>query len=103
MSKVSSVELLKELEGWESLEVDSEKMQEIRDAQETEGRDIASLFHQAFAQNDAGKQVLDIFIKESLLKPTVTANSTQFEAGIREGRCDFVRQILLNLELAEGS
>lgn len=102
MSQTSSVELLKNLEGWETLEIDSDKIQEIKDAQEVEGREMASLFRQAFT-SDAGKLVLDIMIKQTLLKPTVTPAATQFEAGIKEGRCDFVRQILINIELAEGS
>lgn len=101
MSK--SQELLKQLEGWGALDLESETLDEIRVEQEKEGRSLASLFHQAFVQNDAGKIILDIMIKQTILKPTVTPNATQFEAGIREGRADMVRQILLNIELAEGS
>ena len=67
-----------------------------------EAREIASLFHQTYVQNDAGALVLNIMIQKYLLKPTVTPNATQFDAGIREGRADIVRQILLNIEIAEG-
>lgn len=97
-----ATELLKKLQGWESLELDSEALEEIRKAQEMEGRELASLFHQCYVQNDAGRIVLDIMIKKTLMRPTVTPAATQFEAGIREGRADMVRQILLNIAIAEG-
>lgn len=98
-----TTELLKQLGGWEALEIDGDKLQEIRKEQEVEGRNMASLFHQTYVQNDAGKRVLEIMMKQTLLKPTVRPASSQFEAGIREGRADMVRQILLNIEIAEGA
>lgn len=103
MSNSRAQELLKEIEGWDALDIDSPALDKVRAEQEKEGRSLASLFHQAFVQNDAGRIVLDTMIKQTILKPTVTPNATQFEAGIREGRADMVRQILLNIELAEGS
>jgi len=98
-----SQELLKKIQGWSALDLDGPAFDEIKKEQEKEGRSLASLFHQAFVQNDAGSTILGIMIKQTLLKPTVTPSATQFEAGIREGRADMVRQILLNIELAEGS
>ena len=98
-----TVELIKQLRGWEALEIDGEKIDEIRKQQEAEGRELASLFHQTFVQNPAGQRVLELMIKQTIMRPTVTPAATQFEAGIREGKADLVRQILLNLEIAEGA
>ena len=98
-----TIELLKGLNGWESLEIDGEALENVRKEQEAEGRNIASLFHQTFVQNPAGARVLDLMIKQTLMRPTVKPASSQFEAGIREGKADLVRQILLNIEIAEGA
>lgn len=98
-----TIELLKSLDGWDSLEIEGDKLEAIRKEQEAEGRNLASLFHQAFVQNPAGQRVLEVMIKQTLMRPTVKPASSQFEAGIREGRADLVRQILLNLEIAEGA
>ena len=66
----------------------------------SKGREIASRFHECF-RTEAGQYVLNRLISITLLRPTVTPAATQFEAGIREGRADIVRQILTQLETAE--
>ncbi len=60
------------------------------------------LIHQVFKQNPKGKKLLALW-KETLISvPTVTPNSTQFEAGIAEGKKAVVREILLAINSVEG-
>ena len=49
----------------------------------------------------AGKKLLRWMVQRTVLKPTVTANSTEFQAGIREGQNDFVRQLLAMIQRAK--
>jgi len=65
-----------------------------------QARSIATNFRECFS-TEAGKFVLDRLINITILRPTVTPESTQFDAGIREGRADLVRQILQQVEFAE--
>ncbi|MAN64437.1 MAG: hypothetical protein CMI60_21100 [Parvibaculum sp.] len=91
------IEALKNKTGWAALDI--EGFTQI-DANVVKGREIASQFHECF-RTDAGQYVLNRLISITLLRPTVTPAATQFEAGIREGRADIVRQILTQLETAE--
>lgn len=93
------VSKVRQLEGWSSLDLEGEPIQELKAEQQAEAREIASLFYQCFT-TDAGKVVLDRLITITIMRPTVKPHSTQFEAGISEGRADIVRQILQQLELA---
>lgn len=68
---------------------------------EARAREIASLYRQTF-DSDAGQRVLEMLIKATLLQPIVKPHFTQFEAGIREGKADIVRQILAQIEFAKG-
>jgi hypothetical protein len=90
------IEPFSERDGWAALEIDEPQSRE----DEATGRHIASCFHECF-RTEAGKFVLDRLINITILRPTVTPASTQFEAGIKEGRADIVRQIMVNIELAE--
>jgi len=83
--------------GWASLDIDSPNQSK---EDEAKGREIASRFHECF-RTESGRFVLDRLINITILRPTVTPESTQFEAGIKEGRADIVRQIMANIELAE--
>lgn len=64
--------------------------------------EVASLFRQTFT-TDAGERVLDRLVMATLMQPIVKPHYTQFEAGIREGKADLVRQILAQIEFAKGS
>jgi hypothetical protein len=90
-----------ELQGWATLEIDDEGIRQTQEEQAEKAREIASLFHRVFKQNADGKRLLNLMMEATLLRPTVLPDSTEFDAGIREGRCDMVRQILQNIELAE--
>lgn len=98
---MNPVKEIQDLVGWGALDLGGEAHQAQRDKAEAEGRALASLFHRAFRQSEAGAQVLDHLITVTLMRPTVKPNDTQFQAGIREGRADIVRQILQQLEFAE--
>ncbi len=91
------IESFTELTGWESLELQPAT---LTPDQIAEARRIATTFHECF-RTESGQFVLDYLIKLTILRPTVTANSTQFEAGIREGKADLVRMILVQMEVAE--
>ena len=94
-----TVKLLKDLDGWGGLDLDNEAFDKLKEEQEKEGRSLASIFHQAFVQNDAGKIVLDLMIKQYLAKTIPDGKVTK--AGRQAGKADLIREILLNIELAE--
>jgi hypothetical protein len=91
---------LQATDGWEALEIDGEVLNQRKAGDAAKAREIASRVHECF-RSDAGKFVLDRLIQITLLRPTVTPAASQFEAGIREGRADLVRQILQQIETAE--
>ena len=63
---------------------------------------IEQLVHQVFEQNPQGKELLDIWKEALIMNPTVTPNSTQFQAGIAEGEKSFIRGIYLTIKKIEG-
>ena len=91
------IENVKTRKGWAALEIEPPGQSKENAAK---GREIASRFHECF-RSDAGQYVLDRLIAITLLRPIVTPASSQFDAGIREGRADIVRQILAQIETAE--
>jgi hypothetical protein len=54
-------------------------------------------------ESDDGKAVLDAMIKKYLLTDIVTANDTQFGAGIKQGRASVVKYILAQMEVSANS
>lgn len=60
------------------------------------------LMHQVFEQNPQGKDLLNLWKEALIMDPTVTPNSTQFQAGIAEGKKEFIRNILLTINKVEG-
>jgi len=56
------------------------------------------LIHKVFAQNEDGAALILQWKEALIMTPTVTENSTQFQAGMREGEKSFIRQILLTIE-----
>lgn len=63
------------------------------------GFDIA-LLHASVFNTEAGQRLLAIWIKAFYAYPIVRANEDAFSQGIREGRADVVRQLLVQLEIA---
>ncbi len=90
-----------ELDGWSQFEFDDESTKETQAEIEEKGKALATKYHQLYKQNPIGKEILAHMIRTTLMRATVLPQSTQFEAGIREGRADMVRQILQQIEIAE--
>lgn len=96
--------LLADVEGadWSALgsPIDAEKLAELDEKQRAQGLAIASDFRQCF-ETEAGGRVLQHLLRATLMRPTVSPDSTQFEAGINEGRCAMVRDIYLQIQAAK--
>ena len=61
----------------------------------------ASPLHRLFVQNEEGAALLKAWKEKLIMIPTVTPNSTQFEAGIEEGFKSFIRMIVNQVEQFE--
>lgn len=64
---------------------------------------LDQLIHRVFEQNPAGKELLEIWKEALIMQPTVTPNSTQFQAGIAEGNKEFIRNIYLTIASVESN
>ena len=62
---------------------------------------LDQLIHRVFEQNADGKELLATWKEALIMRPTVTANSTQFQAGIAEGNKEFIRNICLTIKSVE--
>lgn len=69
--------------------------------EEKKAREIASMFFQTF-QTEPGKFVMNRLRQITIERPVLTATSTEFGAGIREGQNDIVRQIEAQIKFARG-
>jgi len=82
---------------------DPEELAKIKAINSAMWDKIENLIHQVFQQNPQGKELFNIW-KETLIEvPTVTANSTQFQAGIAEGKKEFIRNIHLTIKKVESN
>jgi hypothetical protein len=63
------------------------------------GFGIAQLHAQVF-NTEAGERLLQLWIRNLWANPIVRAGEDAFAQGIREGRADLVRQVLVQLEIA---
>ena len=86
-----------ELEGWAGLEADA--LDEITRRALQADVDHASMYRRAFSSHE-GAYVLRDMMGVHMLGPVVTAESTQFQAGIRQGEANAVRRILALIEFA---
>jgi len=71
-------------------------LQAARDREKWDRMDY--LIHKVFSQNEDGAALILQWKEALIMTPTVTENSTQFQAGMREGEKSFIRQILLTIE-----
>lgn len=85
-------------EGWSPH--DGLELQELTAVERIKAIEFAALYVQAFEHNPAGAKLLDYWIKTTIMRPTVLGRS-HAEDGIREGRADFVRGILQQIEIAK--
>jgi len=82
------------------LEAQDEKESYISKFKESEDK-INGLIHRVFIQNEDGKKLLEYWVNEFVLSPSIQPQFTQFEAGLTEGGKNFVRRILLAIHKAE--
>lgn len=83
--------------------LDTESLQGgLDEEQQAEWDNHNNLIHQVFEQNPQGKKLLELWRDTLISIPTVTPNSTQFEAGIAEGKKTVVREIILAIKNVEG-
>jgi len=59
------------------------------------------LLHRVFVQNEAGAELLAKWKDSLLMMPTLSAESTQFGAGMCEGEKRFIRNIIIAIESVE--
>jgi len=62
---------------------------------------LDNLIHRVFKQSKAGAELLEIWKESLIMNPTVTPNSTAFQAGIAEGNKEFIRNIYLTIKNVE--
>lgn len=61
----------------------------------------AKLMHILFVQSEHGRELLDNMKESLMMSPTVTPYSSQFQAGIEEGKKEFIRNIILTVQAIE--
>jgi hypothetical protein len=57
--------------------------------------------HKVFAQNEDGRELLEIWKESLMMTPSAGPNSTQIEIGIAEGIKQFVRNIIIQTKQFE--
>lgn len=87
------------LKGWKYLDSIG-KLTDDQKVTIAKARSLDSLAAQTFA-TEPGKKLLRWMVQRTVLRPTVTADSTEFQVGIREGQNDLVRQLLAMIERAK--
>lgn len=80
---------------------DPEELQRKKHEEETRGQRLDYLIHKTFAQNESGQELLEFWRESLIMSPSITPNSTQFQAGIEEGKKEIIRNILLTIKKVE--
>lgn len=80
---------------------DPEELQRKQHEEQTRGQKLDYLIHRTFAQTESGKELLELWKDSLIMRPCVTPNSTQFQAGIEEGKKEIIRNILLTIKKVE--
>lgn len=83
------------MSGWESLNEIIDRTDE-----QTRATEIATAYHACFS-TESGQWVLEDLVNKFLTKPTVRPGESAEANGVREGRADLVRQILIQIEYAK--
>ena len=61
----------------------------------------AERLHRLFVQNPDGAALLSTWKDSLIMVPVLTAESTQFEAGINEGEKRFIRNLIISIQSVE--
>lgn len=92
------VDEIARLRGWQYL--DGTAAKEMRRKAGVKAYALDRLAADVFGTPD-GKRLLRWMVQQTVLQPTFTGSSTQFQAGIREGQNNLVRQLLAMIERAK--
>ena len=60
-----------------------------------------NLLHRVFVQNESGAKLLAKWKDSLIMSPTLTGESTQFDAGINEGEKRFIRNLIISIQSVE--
>lgn len=80
---------------WESLQEITDRSKEQQQASE-----IATAYYSCFS-TESGQWVIEDLVNKFLTKPIVRPGEDAFAQGVREGRADLIRQILIQIEYAK--
>ena len=59
------------------------------------------LLHQVFVQNEQGAELLVKWRDSLMMTPTLSPESSQFEAGLNEGEKRFIRNLITSIKSVE--
>lgn len=84
--------------GFDPVEAKAEQKQ-----QEAKHNKIDYLIHQVFKQNEAGAELLAIWVQSALvMAPTARPGDDLLAIGLEEGKKEFIRKVLLTINKVEG-
>jgi hypothetical protein len=71
--------------------------------QEANHNKIDYLIHQVFKQNEAGAELLAIWVQNALImSPTAKPGDDLLAIGLEEGKKEFIRKVILTINKVEG-
>ena len=73
-------------------------------AAEAKHNKIDYLIHQVFKQNEAGAELLAIWVQSALvMAPTARPGDDLLAIGLEEGKKEFIRKVILTINKVEGN
>ena len=74
-----------------------------REELERKGNKRDYLIHQVFKQNEAGAELLSMWVQDALIMaPTARPGDDLLAIGLEEGKKEFIRKVLLTIKKVEG-
>lgn len=80
---------------------DPKEIERIKKAQELHYNRIDYLIHKVFQQTEEGRELLEIWTDEALMRPTAEAGIDMVSVGLNEGRKQFIRNIIMTIKKVE--
>ena len=74
--------------------VDPTEIEKLQKESEARADKVNYLVHKTFAQNEAGVELLEIWKEVLIMGSTAAPGMDSVEIGIREGRKEFIREII---------
>jgi len=83
---------------------DADDVEHLKADREAKGARLDNLIHRTFAENEAGEELLGLWLESILMIPTAQAGMEPLEIGINEGVKQFIRNIILTVrKIDEGT